>query len=79
MRKLLERPDPLLRGRDSNMRLVDFSTRWLGRCLVFEYIFFRCRRVPEARVIHGRDGKVLSDTFDPGGQTFDSLAAWDYK
>lgn len=51
--------------RDTNVGFVDTSTLWLRGLGVLESVTLVLRRVPEARIVDGRDVQVLGDSGNP--------------
>ena len=64
--------DLLLWCRNAYMSFIDSGTFWLGRSWMFELI--TRWRIPESILIHRRHREVLSDSGDPGWQSFDTFS-----
>ena len=56
------------------MCFVYTQTAGFRRCFILESVLGFGRRVPKARIIDGRDRKVLSDSLDPSRKAFDPLS-----
>jgi hypothetical protein len=71
--KLLIRPYPHFRCRNTDVFLVDPHILRLWRTGILGNRIFKRRGIPESSFVYGRNGEVLGDTFDPSRQTFDTL------
>lgn len=47
------------------MSFVDTGTQWLLGLLILEHILLAFGRIPESRIVDGRDGEVLGNACDP--------------
>jgi hypothetical protein len=69
--KLFVRADAVLVRGDADVGLVDPHALRFRRAWVLERVTPARRRVPETRLVHRRDGEVLGDALDPGGDALD--------
>ena len=69
-------PDPQFRRRDTNMSLIYAGTlrwRWTR---VLKLVTFILGWVPEASLVHGRNGQILSDSSNPRRDTLHTSTVW---
>ncbi|KAI3492991.1 hypothetical protein L1887_42366 [Cichorium endivia] len=72
--EFFELADARLGSGDADVCLVDLDVIGLGRLGVLDGVALLLGRVPEARVVHGRNVQILRDAEDPCWQTLDPLA-----
>lgn len=75
LRELFVSGHPCIRGRDTNVSLVDTQALGLLGPAMLEGVALVGGRVPEYSVVYRGDVQVLDDSLDPGWDSVDTLAA----